>query len=119
MLKLDSVSINFAGVQAVNRVSFELAPNYITAIIGPNGAGKTTLFNLISGLFQPTEGKILFDDVDITRLPTYERIRLRMGRSFQITNLFPDLTVAAHLIVAASRESVWKLTSSTAGTLRP
>jgi branched-chain amino acid transport system ATP-binding protein len=113
MLKLESVSINFAGVQAVNRVSFELAPNSITTIIGPNGAGKTTLFNLISGLFQPTEGKILFDDVDVTRLPTYERIRLRMGRSFQITNLFPDLTVSAHLIVAASRKSVWKLTSST------
>ena len=103
MLKLESVSINFAGVQAVNRVSFELAPNSITAIIGPNGAGKTTLFNLISGLFQPTEGKIFFDDVDITRLPTYQRVRLRMGRSFQITNLFPDLTVSAHLIVAASR----------------
>lgn len=113
MLKLESVSINFAGVQAVNRVCFELAPNSITTIIGPNGAGKTTLFNLISGLFQPTEGKILFDDVDITRLPTYQRIRLRMGRSFQITNLFPDLTVSAHLIVAASRGSVWKLTSST------
>jgi branched-chain amino acid transport system ATP-binding protein len=113
MLRLESVSINFAGVQAVDRVSFELAPNSIAAIIGPNGAGKTTLFNLISGLFQPTEGKILFDDVDVTRLPTYERIRLRMGRSFQITNLFPDLTVSAHLIVAASRKSVWKLTSST------
>jgi len=113
VLRLNSVSINFAGVQAVNRVSFELAPNSITAIIGPNGAGKTTLFNLISGLFQPTEGKIFFDDVDITRLPTYQRVRLRMGRSFQITNLFPDLTVSAHLIVAASRESVWRLTSST------
>ncbi len=113
MLKLDSVSINFAGVQAVNRVSFELMPNTITTIIGPNGAGKTTLFNLISGFYQPTEGKIVFDGVDITRLPTYRRVRLLMGRSFQITNLFPDLTVAGHLVVAASRESVWKLTGKT------
>jgi branched-chain amino acid transport system ATP-binding protein len=113
MLKLDSVSINFAGVQAVRQVSFELSPNSITSIIGPNGAGKTTLFNLISGLFQPTGGKIYFDGVDITRLPTYKRVRLRMGRSFQITNLFPELTVSAHLIVAASRGSMWKLTSST------
>ncbi len=112
MLKLDSVSINFAGVQAVREVSFELSPNSITSIIGPNGAGKTTLFNLISGLFQPTEGKVYFDGVDITRLPTYKRVRLRMGRSFQITNLFPELTVSAHLIVAASRGSVWRLTSS-------
>jgi branched-chain amino acid transport system ATP-binding protein len=113
MLRLESVSINFAGVQAVNRVSFELAPNSITTIIGPNGAGKTTLFNLISGFFWPTEGKIFFEDVDVTRLPTYKRVRLRMGRSFQISNLFPELTVSAHLIVAASRGSVWKLTSST------
>ncbi len=113
MLKLDSVSINFAGVQAVNEVSFELTPNSITTIIGPNGAGKTTLFNLISGLYQPTEGKIVFDGVDITRMPTYRRVRLLMGRSFQITNLFPDLTVAGHLVVAASRESAWKLTGAT------
>ena len=112
MLKLDSVSINFAGIRAVHRVSFELVPNSITTIIGPNGAGKTTLFNLISGLYQPTEGKIFFGGVDITRMPTYQRVRLRMGRSFQITNLFPDLTVSAHLVVAASRESVWKLTGS-------
>ena len=113
MLRLESVSIKFAGVQAVNKVSFELAPNSINAIIGPNGAGKTTLFNLISGFYHPAEGKIFLDGVNITRLPTYQRVRLRMGRSFQITNLFPELTVSAHLIVAASRESVWKLTYST------
>jgi len=113
MLKLDSVSINFAGVQAVNKVSFELVPNSITTIIGPNGAGKTTLFNLISGLYQPTEGKVFFDGVDITRTPTYQRVRLLMGRSFQITNLFPELTVSSHLVVAASRKSVWKLTGAT------
>jgi branched-chain amino acid transport system ATP-binding protein len=113
VLRLESVSINFAGVQAVNKVSFELAPNSITTIIGPNGAGKTTLFNLISGLYRPTEGKILFDDVDVTRLPAHERIRLRMGRSFQITNLFPDLSVSAHLVVAASRKSAWRLSAST------
>jgi branched-chain amino acid transport system ATP-binding protein len=113
VLRLESVSIKFAGVQAVNKVSFELAPDSITAIIGPNGAGKTTLFNLISGLYHPTEGKIFLDGVNITRMPTYQRVRLFMGRSFQITNLFPELTVSGHLIVAASRESAWKLTSST------
>jgi branched-chain amino acid transport system ATP-binding protein len=112
MLKLESVSINFSGVQAVNKVSFELTPNTITAIIGPNGAGKTTLFNLISGFYPPTEGKIFLDGVDITCMPTYKRMRLQMGRSFQITTLFPELTVSAHLIVAASRESMWKLSVS-------
>jgi branched-chain amino acid transport system ATP-binding protein len=113
MLKLESVSINFSGVQAVNKVSFELVPNSITSIIGPNGAGKSTLFNLISGFYQPTEGKIYFDGVDITRMPTYQRVRLQMGRSFQITSLFPELTVSEHLIVASSRKSVWKLTDAT------
>ncbi|OGP68540.1 MAG: hypothetical protein A2170_17845 [Deltaproteobacteria bacterium RBG_13_53_10] len=112
MLKLDSVSVNFAGVQAVKRVSFELAPNSITAVIGPNGAGKTTLFNLISGFFPPTEGKVFLDGKDITLLPTHQRIWLLMGRSFQITNLFPELTVSEHLVVAASRGSVWKLSDA-------
>jgi branched-chain amino acid transport system ATP-binding protein len=113
MLKLDSVSINFAGVQAVNKVSFELVPHSVTAVIGPNGAGKSTLFNLISGFYAPTEGKIYLDGVDVTRMATYQRVRLLMGRSFQITSLFPDLTVSEHLVVAASRKSVWKLIGPT------
>jgi len=118
MLRLESVSVNFAGVQAVNKVSFELVPNSITAVIGPNGAGKTTLFNLISGFYPPSEGKIFVDGQDITDCPTYERVRRRMGRSFQITNLFPELTVSEHLVVAASRESVWKLTETTKGRVK-
>ena len=112
MLKLDSVSVNFAGVQAVKKVSFELVRNSITAVIGPNGAGKTTLFNLISGFYPPTEGKIFLDGKDITLLSTHQRVKLLMGRSFQITNLFPELTVSEHLVVAASRESLWKLSDS-------
>jgi branched-chain amino acid transport system ATP-binding protein len=114
MLKLDSVSVNFAGVQAVKKVSFELVRNSITAVIGPNGAGKTTLFNLISGFYPPTEGKIFLDGKEITLLQTHQRVKLLMGRSFQITNLFPELTVSEHLVVAASRESLWKLSDSAA-----
>jgi branched-chain amino acid transport system ATP-binding protein len=113
MLRLESVSINFAGVQAVKKVSFELTPSQITSVIGPNGAGKTTLFNLISGYYPPTEGKIFFGHMDVTRMPTYKRVRLSMGRSFQITTLFPELTVSEHLVVAASRESIWKMTHLT------
>jgi len=112
MLRLDSVSINFSGVQAVKKVSFELKSNTITSLIGPNGAGKTTLFNLICGFYKPTEGKIFFNGVDITEMPTYKRSRLLMGRSFQITSLFPELTVTEHLIVAASRDSVWNFTKA-------
>ncbi len=118
MLRLDSVSINFSGVQAVKKVSFELKPNTITSLIGPNGAGKTTLFNLISGYYKPTEGKIFFDGVDITEMPTFMRARLLMGRSFQITSLFPELTVLEHLIVAASRESIWKFTKASEERIR-
>lgn len=102
--------MKFEGVHAVNRVNFELTPGYITALIGPNGAGKTTLFNLISGVYIPTEGKIFLDNIDITYMPLYQRVNLSMGRSFQITNLFPELTVSQHVIVAASKDSIWKLT---------
>lgn len=109
MLRLESLSKSFAGVQAVNKVSFELRPRSITAVIGPNGAGKTSLFNLISGTHAPTEGRIILEGIDITRMPPYERVRLSMGRSFQIPSLFPDLTVSQHIIVAASRKSVWRL----------
>jgi len=102
MLRLDSVSINFSGVQAVKKVSFELKSNTITSLIGPNGAGKTTLFNLICGFYKPTEGKIFFNGVDITEMPTYKRARLLMA----------ELTVTEHLIVAASRDSVWNFTKA-------
>jgi branched-chain amino acid transport system ATP-binding protein len=112
MLRVEGVSINFAGVQAVNKVSFELEPGSITSIIGPNGAGKTTLFNIISGTYVPIEGKIVFNGIDITHMPPYRRVRLSMGRSFQITTLFPELTVFEHLIVAASRVSMWRLTKA-------
>jgi branched-chain amino acid transport system ATP-binding protein len=111
MLKLESVSVNFAGVKAVNKVSFELTTNCTTAIIGPNGAGKTTLFNLISGSCLPNEGKIYLDGVDITYMPTHQRVKLSMGRSFQVSSLFNELTVSDHIVIAASRESKWKLTN--------
>jgi len=118
MLRLESISIHFSGVQAVKQVSFELAPNTLTAVIGPNGAGKTTLFNLISGFYRPSEGNIFLDGVNITRMPTHKRVCRAMGRSFQITNLFPQLTVAEHLVVATSRHSLWKLTATAESRVR-
>ncbi len=68
--------------------------------MGPNGAGKTTLFNMISGIYPATEGRILFFDKEVTHLPSYRRAALGMARTFQITNLFPKLTVAENILMA-------------------
>jgi branched-chain amino acid transport system ATP-binding protein len=75
--------------------------NTVHAIIGPNGAGKTTLFNLLSNAFEPTSGKVFFQGRDITHLPAHRIIHLGIGRSFQITNLFPNLTVLENVRLAA------------------
>ena len=73
----------------------------LRAIIGPNGAGKTTFFNMISGYFAPTAGSILFDGQDVTQLPAHRRVGLGMGRTFQITEIFPELTVHENVLTAA------------------
>ena len=70
------------------------------AVIGPNGAGKTTLFNAITGVMRPTAGRIMFDGHDITRLPPHRRAQLGIARTFQITNLFPTLTVEDNIVLA-------------------
>ncbi|WP_246801563.1 ABC transporter ATP-binding protein [Bradyrhizobium genosp. L] len=73
----------------------------LRAIIGPNGAGKTTFFNMISGYFPPTGGSILFEGRDVTRVPAHQRVGLGMGRTFQITEVFPELTVHENVLTAA------------------
>lgn len=99
MLKVEHLTKMFGGLAAVNDVSVELEAGKINAIIGPNGAGKSTFFNLISGLHQPTSGRILFDGVDVTRLRCDKVARLGVGRTFQTTNLFEQATVLDNLIV--------------------
>src|SRR6185437_7095774 len=81
----------------------------LCAIIGPNGAGKTTFFNLISGFFPPTAGSIAFDGRDITRLATHERVTLGMARTFQITEIFPELTVFQNVRIAAEVAGGYRL----------
>ncbi|MCB0046312.1 MAG: ABC transporter ATP-binding protein [Caldilineaceae bacterium] len=92
---------NFGGLTAVNDVSLQVRANSFHSIIGPNGAGKTTLFNLVSGTLAPTSGRIFYKGRDITRLPVYRTAHLGMGRSFQITNIFPNLTVLENIRLAA------------------
>jgi branched-chain amino acid transport system ATP-binding protein len=93
MLAVKSVTKRFGNLVAVRDVSLVVQPGELRAIIGPNGAGKTTFFNLISGLFAPTTGSIHFNGRDVTHLKAEKRVALGMARTFQITEIFPELTV--------------------------
>ncbi len=100
LIETKNLTINFGGLKAVNNVSITVEEGLFTTIIGPNGAGKTTLFNLISGLLQPTEGTVMFKGTDITRLSPMQRVAMGIGRSFQLTNVFPTLTVHENVRLA-------------------
>jgi branched-chain amino acid transport system ATP-binding protein len=101
VLEINNVTKRFGNLVAVRDVSLTVAKGELCAIIGPNGAGKTTFFNLISGFFLPTSGTIIFDGRDITKLPTHERVTGGMARTFQITEIFPELTVFENVRIAA------------------
>jgi branched-chain amino acid transport system ATP-binding protein len=91
----------FGGLKAVKNVSFAVKKNQLKAIIGPNGAGKTTFFNLLSGLYSPTNGRIYFEGVDITKRKMHEISRMGITRTFQITHIFQRLTVFENIRIAA------------------
>lgn len=93
ILQVEEVTKRFGGLVAVDRVSFDVAESEIFGIIGPNGAGKTTMLNVISGFYPPTEGKIVFDGQDITRLKAHQIAQLGIGRNFQASILFMTLPV--------------------------
>ena len=101
LLESRNLRKEFGGLVAVDDVSIRIYKQTLHSIIGPNGAGKTTLFNLLSGTFPPTHGQVFFKGQDITHLPPYRIAHLGMGRSFQITNLFPNLTVLENVRLAA------------------
>ncbi|NYB75702.1 ABC transporter ATP-binding protein [Sedimentibacter hydroxybenzoicus DSM 7310] len=107
LIKTENLGISFGAHKAVSNMNLELEEKVFTTILGPNGAGKTTLFNLISGLLKPTEGKIYFKGTDITCLSPVERVKMGMGRSFQLTNVFPNLTVYENVRLAVqSKENI-------------
>jgi branched-chain amino acid transport system ATP-binding protein len=109
VLEIDNVTKRFGNLVAVREVSLNVARGEMCAIIGPNGAGKTTFFNLISGFFPPTSGSITFDGRDITRLSTHERVARGMARTFQITEIFPELTVFENVRIAAEVAGGYRL----------
>ena len=117
VLELKSLSKTFGGLQAVRGVSLKIMPGDRKAIIGPNGAGKTTLFNLISGIFPATSGQVLLFGRDVTHWPSHRRAVLGMARTFQVTSLFPKLTVLDNVLLAikgrrASKFVMWRFLSS-------
>jgi branched-chain amino acid transport system ATP-binding protein len=109
VLEINNVSKRFGNLVAVRDVSLTVAPGELCAIIGPNGAGKTTFFNLISGYFPPTSGSIIFDGQDITKLATHQRVSRGMARTFQITEIFPELNVFENVRIAAEVASGYRL----------
>ncbi len=104
VLETKNLRKEFNGLVAVADVSMKVREGHLHAIIGPNGAGKTTLFNLISGHIPPTAGRVYLRGQDITGLPPHRVARLGIGRSFQITNLFPNLTVLENVRLAAQAQ---------------
>jgi branched-chain amino acid transport system ATP-binding protein len=100
ILETQNLSISFGKHHAVNNVSLKVEEGSLTSVIGPNGAGKTTFFNLISGYYRPDRGSVLLKGKNVAGHPPHWLVRKGMGRSFQITNIFPDLTVMENVCVA-------------------
>ena len=116
-LETRGLTVRFGGHVAVNQVSTSFHAGTLTAIVGPNGAGKTTFFNLVSGQLRATAGEVLLNGHDISNAAAPTRARLGLGRAFQLTNLFPNLTVHENVRLAVQAErglglSMWRMSSS-------
>ena len=113
-LELIGIGKSFQGLRAVDNVSLQVKSGQRVAIIGPNGAGKTTLFNMISGEFPPTDGKVMLFGEDVTALPNYKRVYKGLSRTYQITTLFPEFSVIENVILAleGTRKSKYQFFTS-------
>ncbi|MBE8540097.1 ATP-binding cassette domain-containing protein [Geoglobus acetivorans] len=101
LLKLENVTKRFGGLVAVDSISLEVEEGEALGIVGPNGSGKTTLYNLISGVYYPDEGRIIFNGEDITKLPPHRRTPLGLARTFQIPRPFGSATVIENVAIGA------------------
>ena len=99
LLRVERLGMSFGGLKAVNEVHLDVPAGKITAIIGPNGAGKTTFFNLVSGFYAPTEGRVFLDGEDVTGLPPHRMAGRGVARTFQTTRLFPEASVLDNVMV--------------------
>ncbi|TCT05673.1 ABC transporter ATP-binding protein [Aquabacter spiritensis] len=112
IMAVQNVVKRFGGFTALNDVTTSFAAGRLTSVIGPNGAGKSTFFNVLSGSFPPTEGRVFFNGTDITGTPQHKLAHMGIAKSFQITSLFPKLTVQENVRIAAqamrSRFGLWQ-----------
>jgi branched-chain amino acid transport system ATP-binding protein len=104
ILTTQDLTIVFGGLKAVDEVSLKIEKGKLTSVIGPNGAGKTTLFNLLTGFYKPSSGKIFFNVNEITSLPVHKIVKLGISRSFQILKIFNDMTVFENIRVAVQAQ---------------
>ena len=117
ILEVEAVSKSFGALAALSNVSLSVRPREVFSVIGPNGAGKSTLFNVITGLHAPTAGRVLFQGAELTGLPPEEINRRGLAKTFQITNIFPEISVFENVRVAAQSRaedsgrlrSLWRL----------
>jgi branched-chain amino acid transport system ATP-binding protein len=117
-LEIKNLCKSFGGLRACSDVSFQLKQNSLTGLIGPNGAGKTTVFNLITGVYLPTEGEVLYNGVDISGLPPHTINQMGIARTFQNIRLFPNLTVLDNVRIAYHPHAGYSLFDSIVGNQR-
>ena len=107
ILSTQDVVVRFGVLQAVSQASIDVVEGRVTGLIGPNGAGKTTLFNVITGLQEPTAGKVFFDGKDITNKNPFKRARMGIARTFQKLEVFGSLSARENILVAAEQRKTW------------
>jgi branched-chain amino acid transport system ATP-binding protein len=107
ILSTQDIVVRFGVLQAVSQASIEVVEGRVTGLIGPNGAGKTTLFNVITGLQEPTAGKVFFDGKDITNKNPFKRARMGIARTFQKLEVFGSLSARENILVAAEQRKTW------------
>jgi branched-chain amino acid transport system ATP-binding protein len=117
LLSAEDIVVRFGGLRALSDARVDVEPGRVTGLIGPNGAGKTTLFNVITGLQEPTSGRVVFAEKDITNTSPFRRARMGIARTFQKLEAFSSLSVRDNVLVAAEQRRAWDRSKYNPGTV--